>query len=168
MEALHHQSPYNPDMKILAGLLLVLAGFSLSAQTEFLKPDGLAPANGYTHVVVTRPGKLVFIAGQVANDKQGKLVGKDDLKAQAIQVFENLKTALAAAGATFNDVVKINWYVKSYKPELLPVLRDVRNTYINKSAPPASTLVGVASLFQEDYLLEVEAVAVIPDHPAKK
>jgi enamine deaminase RidA (YjgF/YER057c/UK114 family) len=117
---------------------------------------------------VARPGKLVFIAGQVANDKQGKLVGKDDLKAQATQVFENLKTALAAAGATFNDVVKINWYVKSYKPELLPVLRDVRNLYINKSAPPASTLIGVASLFQEDYLLEVEAVAVIPDHHAKK
>lgn len=156
-------------MKTLAGLLLALVGYlSLSAQNQFLKPDGLAPANGYTHVVVAKPGKLVFIAGQVANDKQGKLVGKDDLKVQATQVFENLKSALAASGATFNDVVKINWYIKSYKPELLPILRDVRNMYINKSAPPASTLVGVASLFQEDYLLEVEAVAVIPEHPAKK
>jgi enamine deaminase RidA (YjgF/YER057c/UK114 family) len=155
-------------MKTLAGLLLASGCLSLAAQTQFLKPDGLAPANGYTHVVVAKPGKLVFIAGQVANDKLGKLVGKDDLRAQAVQVFENLKVALAAAGATFNDVVKINWYVKSYEPELLPVLRDVRNAYVNKTSPPASTLVGVVSLFQEDYLLEVEAIAVIPDHPAKK
>ena len=118
-------------------------------------------------MVVASPGRMVFIAGQVANNKDGKLVGKDDLKAQAVQVFENLKTALAAAGATFDDVVKINWYVKAYKPELLPVLREVRNSYVNKNSPPASTLVGVASLFQEDYLLEVEAVAVLPESPSK-
>ena len=156
-------------MKILAAIFLVfVASVSLSAQTEFLKPDGLAPATGYTHVVVAQPVKLVFTAGQVANDKQGKLVGKDDLKAQATQVFENLKTALAAAGATFDDVVKITWYVKGYKPEYLPTLREVRLAYVNKDRPPASTLVGVVALFQEDYLLEVEAVAVIPGKPAKK
>src|ERR1043165_5473276 len=120
-------------MRIMTAVFFALIGCaSLAAQTEFLKPDGLAPATSYSHVVVASPGKLVFIAGQVANDKQGKLVGKDDLKAQATQVFENLKAALGAAGATFNDVVKINWYVKAYKPELLPVLRDVRNTDINK------------------------------------
>jgi enamine deaminase RidA (YjgF/YER057c/UK114 family) len=129
----------------------------------------LAPVTAYSHVVVAKPGKIIFIAGQVANDKEGKLVGKDDLKAQAIQVFENLKTALAAAGATFDDVVKINWYIKSYKPDVLPTLREVRATYFSKNAPPpASTLVGVTSLAQEDYLLEVEAIAVVPDRPAKK
>lgn len=156
-------------MKIYAALFLALLGcMSLSAQTEYLKPEGLAPSTGYSHVVVARPGKLVFIAGQVANDKQGKLVGKDDLKAQAIQVFENLKAALSAAGATFDDVVKINWYVKGYKPEYLPTLREVRNSFVNKDKLPASTLVGVAALFQEDYLLEVEAIAVIPEKHDKK
>ena len=156
-------------MKILAGILFASLCVSLSAQTEYLKPDGLAPVTAYSHVVVAKPGKIVFVAGQVALDKEGKLVGKDDLKAQATQVFENLKTALAAAGATFNDVVKINWYIKGYKPDILPTLREVRATYFNKNAPPpASTLVGVMSLAQDDYLIEVEAIAVVADHPAKK
>jgi enamine deaminase RidA (YjgF/YER057c/UK114 family) len=157
-------------MKILTGLLFALfACVSLSAQTEFLKPEGLAPVTAYSHVVVARPGKIIFVAGQVATDKEGKLVGKDDLKAQAVQVFANLKTALAAAGATFDDVVKINWFIKGYKPEVLPTLREVRAAYFNKNAPPpASTLLGVMSLAQEDYLLEVEVIAVLPDHSAKK
>jgi enamine deaminase RidA (YjgF/YER057c/UK114 family) len=139
-----------------------------AAQTQFLKPEGIAPGVGYTHVVVTSPGKLVFIAGQVARDKQGNLVGKGDLRAQTAQVFENLKTALAAAGATFNDVVKINWYVRDYKPESLNALREVRAMYVNKDNPPASTLIGVAALAQEDYLIEVEAVATLPDQRGKK
>src|SRR6266567_6989191 len=128
-------------MKTLIAIALAIFGcMPLAAQTEFLKPDGLAPANGYTHVVVSKPGKLVFVAGQIANNREGKLVGKDDLKAQTVQVFENLKTALASAGASFDDVVKIGWYVKEFKPEYLPTLRDVRNSYVNKAAPPASTL----------------------------
>ena len=156
-------------MKILAGILFASFCVSLSAQTEYLKPEGLAPVTAYSHVVVATPGKVIFIAGQVAVDKEGKLVGKDDLKAQAVQVFENLKTALAAAGATFDNVVKINWYIKGYKPDVLPALREVRSAYFNKNAsPPASTLVGVMSLAQDDYLLEVEAIAVVPDRPAKK
>lgn len=147
----------------------MLGCVSLAAQTEFLKPEGLAPVTAYSHVVVAKPGRIIFIAGQVATDKDGKLVGKDDLKAQAVQVFANLKIALAAAGATFDDVVKINWFIKAYKPDVLPTLREVRSAYFNKNAPPpASTLVGVMSLAQEDYLLEVEAVAVVPDRPAKK
>jgi enamine deaminase RidA (YjgF/YER057c/UK114 family) len=150
-------------MRIITFIFLACIGSTtLFAQTEFLKPEGLAPANGYSHVVVTKPGKLVFISGQVANDKQGKLVGKEDLKAQAVQVFENLKAALSAAGATFDDVVKITWYVKGYKTEYLSTLREVRNSYVNKDKPPASTLVGVVALFQDDYLLEVDAVAVVP------
>ena len=147
---------------VFAGLVPVFA------QTEFVKPEGIAPANGYRHVVVTQPGKMVFLSGQVANNRQGQLVGKDDLKAQAVQVFENMKTALAAAGATFDDVVKITWYVKGYKPEYLSTLREVRNQYVNKANPPASTLVGVASLFQEDYLIEVDAVATLPAKRVKK
>src|ERR1700743_3197401 len=83
-------SLYNASsMRIITVIFLArIACTTLSAQTEFPKPDGLAPANGYSHVVTAKPGKLVFIAGQVANDKQGQLVGKDDLKAQTVQVFE--------------------------------------------------------------------------------
>lgn len=139
----------------------LVASLSLSAQTEFINPKGLAAPHGYTHVIATKPGKMVFISGQVAMDKAGHLVGKGDLRTQTKQVFENLKAALAAAGATFDDVVKITWYVKGYNPSLLPTLRDVRDQYVKKEAPPASTLVGVTSLFQDDYLLEVDAVAVI-------
>jgi enamine deaminase RidA (YjgF/YER057c/UK114 family) len=149
-------------MTLLA--IFVFVGFApLFAQTEFINPKGLAAPHGYTHVVAAKPGKMVFVAGQVAMDAQGQLVGKSDLRAQAKQVFENLKTALAASGATFNDVVKITWYVKGYTPQNLATLREVRDGYVNKEKPPASTLVGVASLFQDDYLLEVEAIAVVPE-----
>jgi 2-iminobutanoate/2-iminopropanoate deaminase len=140
----------------------------LVAQTEFPNAEGLAAANGYSHVVASRPGKLVFISGQVALNRQGELVGKDDLQAQTEQVFANIKTALTAAGASFEDVVKINWYVKGFKPESLAVLRQVRNKYVNTANPPASTLVGVAALFREDCMIEVDAIAVVPDQAGKK
>lgn len=148
-------------MKLLVTVLF--CSVPLFAQNEYLKPKDLAPSPGYTHVVVTRPGKLIFLSGQVGNDKSGQILGKGDLKAQTEQVFANLKTALAAAGASFDDVVKINWYVKDYKPEYLTMLRDVRNKYVNKDNPPASTLVGVQSLFREDCLIEVDAIAVVPE-----
>lgn len=149
------------NLLVLAALLL--ASLVATAQTEHINPKGLASPHGYTHVVTVKPGKLVFISGQVAMDAQGHLVGKDDLRAQTKQVFENLKTALAAAGATFDDVTKITWYVKGYAPQNLSTLREVRDSYVNKEHPPASTLVGVASLFQDDYMLEVDAVAVVPE-----
>ncbi len=141
----------------------LMIGLPAFGQSEFINPKGIAAPHGYTHVVVSKPGKMVFLSGQVAMDAQGHLVGKDDLRAQTKQIFENLKTALSAAGATFDDVVKITWYVKAYDPQKLSILREVRDAYVNKEKPPASTLVGVASLFQEDYLLEVDAVAVVPE-----
>jgi enamine deaminase RidA (YjgF/YER057c/UK114 family) len=155
-------------MKFFIFIALIFIGcVHASAQTQFLKPEGITPGSGYSHVVVTSPGKLIFIAGQVARDRQGNLVGKGDLRAQAVQVFENLKTALASAGATFNDVVKINWYIRDFKPESLAALREVRSMYVNKDTPPASTLIGVAALAQDEYLIEVEAVAAIADKPGK-
>jgi enamine deaminase RidA (YjgF/YER057c/UK114 family) len=153
---------------LLLSFLFVLVAFPAAAQNEFLKPDGLAPAHGYTHVVNAKPGQFIILSGQVANNPQGQLVGKGDLKAQTAQVFENIKTALSAAGATFNDVVKITYFVRDFKPVDLPAIRAVRDTYVNTAAPPASTLVGVASLFQEDYLIEIEATAVIPEKPVRK
>lgn len=133
------------------------------AQTTFPTSKELPPANGYSHVVVTQPGRMVFIAGQVAMNKEGKIVGSGDLKAQVEQALVNLKTALAAAGADFTHVVKMNWYVKNFNSSQLPVIREVRNRYINSKTPPASTLAGVTELFLPEALVEVEAIAVLPN-----
>jgi enamine deaminase RidA (YjgF/YER057c/UK114 family) len=132
-------------------------------QTEFLNPSTLSPTFGWTQVVTVTGGKTVYVSGQVGVNVRGEVVGKGDLRAQAEQTFENLKLALAAVGATFRDVVKTNLYVVSLKPEHVPVLREVRSRYINPEQPPASTLVGVAALVGADWLIEIEAVAVLPD-----
>ena len=139
-------------------ILLMLA----LGQIEYPQSKELPPANGYSHVVTAKSGKMVFIAGQVAMDKSGKVIGAGDLKAQTEQALLNLKTALAAAGADFSHVVKINWYVKNFKSDQLPIIREVRGRFLSKTNPPASTLAGVEQLFLPDVLIEVEAIAVIP------
>jgi enamine deaminase RidA (YjgF/YER057c/UK114 family) len=89
-------------------------------------------------------------------------VGKDDFKAQIQQVFENLKAAVAAAGGSFNDVVKLNSYFLDLAH--VPEFREVRDKYINVKSPPASTTIQVPRLFRPEFLIEVEAVAVVPSH----
>jgi len=130
------------------------------ATHEHLNPAGLSKPTGYTHVVAAGGGRLIYISGQIAFDQNGQLVGPGDLKAQAVQVYENLKTALAAAGATFADVVKLNTYVVDYQPEYRPILGEVRSRYVEAGPPPASTLVGVSALALDGLLIEIEAVAV--------
>jgi enamine deaminase RidA (YjgF/YER057c/UK114 family) len=127
---------------------------------QFLSPSTLAPTPGYSQVVKITGGQTIYLAGQVALDVSRNLVGRGDFRAQAQQVFENIKTALAAVGADFSHVVKLNFYVLDRSD--LPVLREVRDLYVNTQAPPASTAVEVRSLFQEDFLLEVEAIASLP------
>ena len=128
---------------------------------RFLNPPTLPKANGYSHVAAVPPGNsMVYLAGQVALDSAGRLVGPHDFRAQALQVFENLRRALDAAGATFCQVVKLNYYVRDLSE--IPVLREVRDRYVNKAAPPVSTLVEVKGLFRDDVLLEVEAIAFVP------
>lgn len=127
---------------------------------EIINPPTIAPATGYSHVAVVTSGKIVFIAGQIALDLSGQLVGADDPRAQAEQVFRNLQAALEAAGGDFSHVVKLNFYFTDAGH--LPIYRDVRNQYINTAQPPASTAVQIASLFRPEFLIEVEAVAAIP------
>lgn len=128
---------------------------------RFTNPPALPPARGYSHIVEVPPGsRLVYIAGQVALDSTGRLVGPGDFRAQAGQVFENLRLALASVGATFHDVVKLNFYLLDVAQ--LPTLREVRDGYVNTAAPPASALIEVRRLFREDLLLEIDAVAVVP------
>ncbi len=144
-------------------MISYLLAVALLAQTQFPKSAELPPANGYSHVVVTQPGKMVFIAGQVSMDKNGKIVGTGDLKAQVEQALRNLKTALAAAGTDFNHVVKMNWYIKNFQSSQMPTIREARNRYLNPVNPPASTLVGVTELFLPEALIEVEAIAILPE-----
>lgn len=132
------------------------------AQTEYPTSKALPPANGYSHVVVAQPAKMIFIAGQVAMNADGKIIGVGDLKAQTEQALLNVKSALAAAGADFSHVVKMNWYVKNFQSSQLPTIREVRSRFLNTKTPPASTLAGVAELFLPDALIEVEAIAVLP------
>jgi enamine deaminase RidA (YjgF/YER057c/UK114 family) len=129
---------------------------------RFMNPTGVAASPAYTHAVeVTGGGRTTFISGQVALDEKGELVGRGDLRAQTRQAFENLKRALAAVGAGFEDVVKMTYYVVGYRPEQLAAIREGRSEYLSRTHPPASTLVGVDALFQDGVLIEVEAIAVV-------
>lgn len=128
---------------------------------QFINPKELSNPGTYTHVVVAEGKRIIFISGQIALDANGQLVGKGDLRAQTKQVFENLKIALASAGAGFSDIVKTTMFVVNYKAEMRPALVEVRSQYLPKENPPASTLVGVTALAREDLLLEVEAIAVV-------
>src|SRR5712692_5620998 len=124
-------------------------------------PPGLSTPRGFSHAVSVTGGRTIYIAGQVAYNAQGEVVGKGDLRAQARQAFENLRIALAAAGGSFKDLVKINTYVVGYKPDQLPILREVRAEMLKDLTPPASTLAGVQSLVNPDLLIEIEAIAVV-------
>jgi len=122
-------------------------------------PPTLTTPTGYTHVVeVTGPVKTIYVAGQVPLDKDGKVVGAGDMKAQAEQVFKNLEAALAAAGATFSDVVKMNTYVTDVSQA--PAIREVRARYFGTTTP-ASTFVQVAALVRAELMIEIEVVAVV-------
>ena len=132
---------------------------SNAANFQLLIPEAMPKSVGYSQVATVAGGIVVFIAGQVALDRSGNVVGKEDFRAQVQQVFENLKAAVEAAGGTFHDVIKLNSYFRdlSHSPEF----REVRDRYINIKNPPASTAVQVPRLFRPEFLVEVEAVAVV-------
>ena len=130
------------------------------AELEHVRPANLSNHPAYTHVVTARSARHVYVSGQVAVDGQGNPVGVGDLAAQTEQVMENLSTALAAAGATFDDVVKITTFVVDYTPEMRSVIGEIRGRYLPADNPPASTLVGVSALAGPEWLIEIEAIAV--------
>jgi enamine deaminase RidA (YjgF/YER057c/UK114 family) len=131
----------------------------MAANIRFINPEGLVRSPAYTQVVeVVASGRTVYISGQLGTAPDGKLAG-GDFRAQAEQVFENLRTALAAAGAGFFDVVKIDSYLKDVAH--LPILREVRARHLNPAAPPASTTIAVSGFALAGALLEVQAIAVV-------
>lgn len=130
---------------------------------HIFNPDAMVkPTAGYSQVAELNDGRIVYIAGQVALDRSGNLVGKDNFRAQVQQVFENLKAAVEAAGGDFNNVVKLNYYcAESVDPSQRTVVREIRDKYVNTASPPTSTFVVVKGLVRQEWLIEVEAVAVM-------
>lgn len=131
------------------------------SKLEHPHPAGIAQNPAYSHVVVASGARTIYTAGQVAMDENGALVGAGDLAAQTTQVMHNIGRALTAAGASFADVVKITTYVVDYKPEHRAIIGKARSPFFANMPPPASTLVGVAALAAPDWLIEIEAIAVI-------
>ncbi|MFI2506899.1 RidA family protein [Streptomyces sp. NPDC018972] len=130
----------------------------MSDLTRVPAPDGVAPAAQYTHVV-TGTGRFVAVSGQLALDEDGELVGEGDAGAQARQVFENLRRCLAAAGATFDDVVKLTFFVTDMAH--MPAIRAARAAHIPDDRLPAASAVQVAGLVRPEFLMEIEAFAVV-------
>ncbi|MET0510827.1 MAG: RidA family protein [Thermoleophilaceae bacterium] len=129
---------------------------------ELINPEDLPTPPTYTHVVIASGSRLVFVAGQEPEDEQGNLIGPGDLAVQARQVFSNVGRALAAAGARPEQVTKITIFVVDYRREHLPAIEAGRLALFG-GHKPADTLVGVEALAHPDYLIEVEAIAVIDD-----
>ena len=133
------------------------------AKPKFYNPSGLSKPPGYSHVVeVAGPARVIYFAGQLGLDTSGNVVGAPgDFRAQVTQAFENLKIALQAAGAGFGDVVKITNYLTDISH--LPILREVRDQYVNVSEPPASTTTQISKFAREGALFEIDAVAMVPN-----
>ena len=131
-------------------------------QKKHINPDTLLTPRGYSHIVTVEGAqKLAFISGQVAVDKEGKIVGPGDLKIQIKTAAENLVAALAAVGAKPSDIVKMNTYIVQYKQADYAAMREARAVLFPSGDPPASTLIGVHSLAVDGLLVEIEAVAAI-------
>jgi enamine deaminase RidA (YjgF/YER057c/UK114 family) len=151
-------------MQVYSSALIVLTvgGVLMAAapqkpKKQFLNPEGVPKPTGYTQIVSSGPGKMIFISGQGGTDQGGQM--PDDFAAQTKNTFENIGRCLKAAGAHFDDIVKINYYVTdmAYTAEL----RRVRANYLNQAAPPASTLVQVG--LGKGLKVEIEVMAVVPE-----
>jgi reactive intermediate/imine deaminase len=130
----------------------------MSELTRIPAPAGVAPAAQYSHVV-TATGRLVAVSGQLPLDEEGRVVGEGDPEAQARQVFENLRRCLAAAGAGFADVVKLTYYVTDMAH--MPAVRAARAAHLADDRLPAASAVQVAALVRPEFLMEIEALAVV-------
>jgi enamine deaminase RidA (YjgF/YER057c/UK114 family) len=131
----------------------------VTARPVFASPPELLAPAGYSHVVTIPPGRLAWTAGQVPMTRERTV--PEGWEAQARLAFENVGRALRAAGAAWSDLVKLTIYVTDLSD--LATVRSVRDEFVDTASPPTSSLVQVAALFHPDVLLEVEAVAFLPD-----
>jgi enamine deaminase RidA (YjgF/YER057c/UK114 family) len=140
--------------------MAVASGRGFSMKIERFNPNGLYEPPSYHHVVRASGRTTLWIAGQVSTNADGDVVGVGDFGAQARQIFENLRIALEAGGATFDNVVKMTTLVVNFDRSLIPALNAAREGYIGENLP-ATTLIGVQALARPEYLLEIEAIAVV-------
>lgn len=127
-------------------------------KVTFTHPETMPKGFGYSHVVEATGGRTIYISGQVSLNQEGQVVGEGDLAAQTKQVFENIKAALEAVDSRFEGVVKLTIFMTDITQ--IPVVREVRDTYVNTLTPPASSAVEVSRLIKEEFLIEIEAIAV--------
>ena len=141
---------------------LLLGTHTLMAQQlQHINPPGLPVSKSYSQIVVTQGGRTAYISGQVSANVKGEVINKGDFRAQTKQVFENLKTALAGIGATFDDILKTTTYVVNTDAEKIGIVREIRSQYYTGPNPPASTYVGVQGLYDKDVLIEIEAIVTL-------
>ncbi len=148
---------------VSAVALFSLAGFAGAQRIEFMSPEGLVRSPSFSQVGAATGGKLVFVSGQLAWDKQGKIQFPGDLEAQTRLVYENMRIALAAAGATFADVVKYGVFVKDLDAQKWKAISKVRLEVLTHEPRPVSTMVGVTGFVDRDALIEIEAYALVKE-----
>ncbi len=148
-------------MMLLGAACLVLPGSVLAedAMLKSVNPPG-ADIPGISQAMIVESGKLMYLSGHVPFGKDG--IAKTDFEAQLNQVFANMKATLTEAGTDFSALARLTFYVRGYDGSQLETLRMVRDRWIDTSNPPASALIGVAALFHPDVLVEVDAIAVLP------
>jgi len=125
-----------------------------------INPPELGTPPGYSQIVEVTAGRIIFIAGQTALDKDGHVVGRNDFAAQAAQVFRNLGVALQASGCTAANLVKLTVFLTGM--ENLASYREARNRFFASVTPPAApavTLVEVSKLYDAEFMIEIEAIA---------
>lgn len=158
----NNHSRLSPGLLLLVLIGLIAAPASAGGQTtgsRYINPPGLVTPTGYTHIVVAPDGRTVYIAGQVAFDSLGRVVGAGDLRKQLEQVYSNLRTALTSVGGTLSDLVKTTTYITDMSQ--VAAVREVRSRFLDPNHPPANTLLGVAALARPELLVEIEAVAIV-------
>lgn len=130
---------------------------------QHLNPETLFPSLpiGFSQVVIAEGGKTIYLSGQTAWDVNKQIVGGDDLGAQTRQALRNVQLGLAAVGGTLADVVSLRLYVVNPKPGDMNAVGEALREFFPADQPPASTWLGVASLAMPEFLIEIEAIAVI-------
>ena len=132
-------------------------------QVQHINPDGLNKNPAFTNVVtVTGPAKTIYIGGQDSINASGEIVAKGDIKGQTEQVLKNIQTALDAAGAGLEHIVKWNILVVQGQP-IQPGLEAFQKVWGNRPNPPTITMAFVASLANPEFLVEMDAIAVVPE-----
>ena len=130
---------------------------------EYINPNSLFPSlpHGFSQVVIATGKKMVFVSGQTAWDIQKNIVGGDSVLEQARQAFRNLEKAMEAAGGTLKDVVALRIYVVDYQAESGTAVGIALREFFSGEKPPASTWIGVSALADPEFLIEIEATAVL-------